>query len=124
MLKSLFLSLVLREIGKGSSRFYATISASTTLSFFILLNLWSTLLFSEYFFGSVFTKVNDFLFSQQHYIATVVITYFVVEAIILLRYQNLDFGLLAKQRSISFTKFAKYGVISGIIFLWALLVWV
>ena len=122
MLKSLFLSLALREIDKGGTRFYAAISASTTLSFFVLLNLWSALLFNEYFFGSVFTNINDFLFSQQHYIASVVITFLVVMATIHHRYQNLDLVLLATQHQMSITKFVTYGVISGIVFICALLV--
>jgi|TARA_R110001599_G_scaffold112973_1_gene277943 hypothetical protein len=121
MLKSLFLSLALREIDKGGTRFYAAISASTTLSFFILLNLWSTLLLSENFFGSVFANINNFLFSQQHYIATVIIAFLLVMVIIHQRYQNLDLVLLAKQHQISITKFVTYGVISSIVFICALL---
>lgn len=121
MLKSLFLSLALREIDKGGTRFYAAISASTTLSFFILLNLWSTLLLSENFFGSVFANINNFLFSQQHYIATVIIAFLLVMVIIHQRYQNLDLVLLAKQHQISITKFVTYGVISSIVFICTLL---
>jgi hypothetical protein len=122
MLKSLFLSLALREIDKGSTHFYASVSASTSLSFLILLNLWSSLLFSEYFFGNLFTQLNNFLFSEQHYIATVIIAFLLVVAIIHYRYQNLDLVLLAKQNQISITKFVTYGVFSGIVFICALLV--
>ncbi|MFV7771398.1 MULTISPECIES: hypothetical protein [Shewanella] len=122
MLKSLFLSLALREINKGGTHFYSAISASTTLSFFILLNLWSMLLFSEYFFGGLLTSLNNVLFSEQHYIATVIITYLVVMAIIYQRYNNLDLALLAKQYQISITKFVTYGVISSIVYICALLV--
>jgi hypothetical protein len=122
MLKSLFLSLALREINKGGSRFYSSISASTTLSFFLLLNLWSALLFSEYFFGGIFTNLNNFLFSKQYYIATVIITFLAVMAIIHHRFRNLDLALLAKQYQISISKFVTYGVISSIVFICALLV--
>ncbi len=122
MLKSLFLSLALREIDKGGTHFYSAISASTTLSFFILLNSWSALLFSEYFFSSVFTKLNNFLFSEQHYIATVIIEFLVVMAIIHQRYKNLDLVLLAKQHQISIKKFVTYGVFSSIVFMCTLLV--
>jgi len=121
MLKSLFLSLALREIDKGGTHFYSAISASTTLSFFILLNSWSVLLFSEYLFGNVFIKLNNFLFSEQHYISTVIIAFLVVVAIIYQRYQNLDLVLLAKQHQISITKFVTYGVISSIVFMCALM---
>jgi hypothetical protein len=122
MLKSLFLSLALREINKGGSRFYSSISASTTLSLFLLLNLWSALLFSEYFFGGIFTNLNNFLFSKQYYIATVTITFLAVMAIIHHRFRNLDLALLAKQYQISISKFVTYGVISSIVFICALLV--
>ena len=122
MLKSVFLSLALREIDKGGTQFYSAISASTTLSFFMLLNLWSTLLFSEYFLGGVLTNLNNFLFSEQHYIATVIITFVFVMATIHQRYRNLDLVLLAKQHQISITNFVTYGVISGIVFILALLV--
>jgi hypothetical protein len=122
MLKSLFLSLALREIDKGSTHFYASVSASTSLSFLILLNLWSALLFSEYFFGSLFTQLNNFLFSEQHYIATVIIAFLLVVVIIHYRYQNLDLVLLAEQNQISISKFVTYGVFSGIVFICALLV--
>ncbi|WP_105257905.1 hypothetical protein [Pseudoalteromonas sp. T1lg88] len=122
MLKSLFLSLAFREINKGGSRFYSSISASTTLSFFLLLNLWSVLLFSEYLFGGIFTNLNNFLFSKQHYIATVIITFFAVMAIIHQRFRKLDLALLAKQYQISIGKFVAYSVISGIVFICALLV--
>lgn len=122
MLKSLFLSLALREIDKGSTHFYASVSASTSLSFLILLNLWSALLFSEYFFGSLFTQLNNFLFSEQHYIANVIIAFLLVVVIIHYRYQNLDLVLLAEQNQISISKFVTYGVFSGIVFICALLV--
>jgi|GEM_PF-3037599 len=122
MLRSLFLSLALREINKGESCFYSSISASTTLSFFLLLNLWSALLFSEYFFGDIFTNLNNFLFSKQYYIATVIVTFLAVMAIIHQRFRNLDLVLLAKQYQISISKFVAYGVISSIVFICALLV--
>ncbi|QYK12694.1 hypothetical protein K0I63_18530 [Shewanella rhizosphaerae] len=122
MLKSLFLSLALREINKGGTHFYSAISASTTLSFFILLNLWSMLLFSEYFFGGLVTSLNNVLFSEKHYIATVVIAFFVVMAIIYQRYNNLNLFLLAKQHQIRNAKCVAYGVISSIVFICALLV--
>ncbi len=80
------------------------------------------LLFSEYFFGGLLTSLNNVLFSEQHYIATVIITYLVVMAIIYQRYNNLDLALLAKQYQISITKFVTYGVISSIVYICALLV--
>jgi len=122
MLRSLFLSLALREVNKGKSCFYSFISASTTLSFFLLLNLWSALLFSEYFFGDIFTNLNNFLFSKQNYIANVIITFLAVMVIIHQRFRNLDLVLLAKQYQISISKFVAYGVISSIVFICALLV--
>ena len=67
-------------------------------------------------------KLNNFLFSEQHYIATVIIAFLVVMAIIHQRYKNLDLVLLAKQHQISITKFVTYGVFSSIVFMCALLV--
>ena len=122
MLKSLFLSLALREINKGGSRLYSSISASTTLSSIILLNLCSVLLIGEYFFGSLFTNLNDFLFSQKNYITTALVSFFTILIVVQQRYKSLDLVTLAKQAEIGFSKFITYGVISGIVFISTLLV--
>ncbi|MFD2166060.1 hypothetical protein ACFSJY_07240 [Thalassotalea euphylliae] len=117
MLKSLFLSLALREIDKGESRSYTAISSVTTLSFFLLLNLWSVLLIGEIFLGSVFAEINNFLFSPKHYIVSAVILYFIVAVTVHYRYKNLDLVSLSKQHQASIGKFVIYGAFSGIIFI-------
>ncbi|GGI89269.1 hypothetical protein [Shewanella gelidii] len=120
MLKSLFLSLALREIDKGGTRSYSAISAVSTLSFFMLLNLWSILLITEIFLGSVFAEINNFLFSQKHYIASAVILYFIVAITVYYRYKNLDLVSLAKQHPNGIGRFIIYGAFSGIVFIYAL----
>lgn len=117
MLKSLFLSLANREVSKGGTHFYSVVSASTTLSFFLLLNLWSALLIGELFFGSFFTQINDVLFNQNYYVTTALVSFSLIVASIYFRYQKLDVLPLAKQQKTRITKFVTYGVISGIIFI-------
>ena len=117
MLKSLFLSLANREVSKGGTHFYSAVSASTTLSFFILLNLWSALLIGELFLGSVFTQINNVIFSQNYYVTTALVSFSLIVATLYFRYQKLDLLPLANRQQTGITKFVTYGVISGIIFI-------
>ncbi|KZN62818.1 hypothetical protein N473_18055 [Pseudoalteromonas luteoviolacea CPMOR-1] len=96
MLKSLFLSLVLRAIDKGETRSNAVFSAAISLSFFVLINFLSVLIIGEFFWGTLFIEINNLLFSPKYYEVVALLLYFLAAVTIYNRYKNLDATLLKR----------------------------
>ncbi|KID56342.1 hypothetical protein JF50_19075 [Pseudoalteromonas luteoviolacea] len=120
MLKSLFLSLALREIDKGETRSNAVFSAVISLSFFVLINFLSVLILGEVFLGTLFIEINNLLFSPKYYEVVALLLYFLAALTIYKRYKNLDLTVLEKKHQTSIGKFMAYAVFSGFVFVCAM----
>ncbi|QPB83496.1 hypothetical protein CWC22_011055 [Pseudoalteromonas rubra] len=116
MLHSLFLSLALKELNKGGTRSYSIFSATSTLSFFVLLNIFSFLMIGELLIGEVFSQINDVLFAQGYFHFVTIISYFLVVAVIYFRFRNINLALQTNSRKSHLGKFAIYAVISGLVY--------
>lgn len=116
MLKSLFLSLALREIDKGETRSNAVFSAAISLSFFVLINFLSVLILGEFFWGTLFIEINNLLFSPKYYEVVVLLLYFLAALTIYNRYKNIDLAVLEKKHQTSIGKFMVYAAFSGFVF--------
>lgn len=126
--KTLIYILCRYEKSKGSSNMYALISSVSTISFLILINVHSALLFAEYFISGIFLEINNWLYNENHLVLTIILLFFIPFVWLQLRRSSYEYfseferemedNFLVQKYGLLFP--LGYGIVSALLFFVAL----